>query len=445
MSLSDDKKSVFDKIRAFTSIKNEVKLPDTTNIMTSINNKKEPIPFLIDVLKVIAGTEVVQELIGKLFTNLLDEVEPKLKTGLNKQLVQSNAGNNLPTKFSQGYSIPLKTLDTYGKFKPNSNSTSGTEVNNLLFDNTVPNFDNTMRNAIVNSGTDTVFSNLVINYNANTDYVTLKPNSAVVDSTTTIGSWFGDFVNDAVIVNKKEFLTNTMNAVYGSITANQNKTVEQVFQEQQINKLLQQVAEDNDSFEISQDDLFALQAQAQALIDNTVYYNMGCGMIGADLPLSGMTDFVTKTSGLTDPFKMGNYVADTVTTSTNATPEVAAQNKTSIMDGFLQRLINALTQTLVQSVTTTPQIRALLAIMSAFENDGNVQLDNPQTDMKDMKVFISCLIKKVVIPMIVEFIFKLAISKLIDLLEPIILKIVMERIKTYVNIIKSLSIVSKVL
>src|ERR1035437_1625573 len=433
MGLIDDKKNVFTTIGAYTSLKQEKTLPDTTNSYPSINNKKDIVPFLLDVLKTVVGSEALKQLTGELFTNFIAGVEPQMKSSLTKQTVQYNAGDSLPTGFkTTGINVPVKDIDVYSTLKTDPNSAHGS----LLYDNTKPNFDSKARQAIQNAGTDTTYNNMIIKYNSSTDSFNFKP--TVASSSGTIGDWMGNYIKDTVVVDKKEFLTNTMNAVYGSVTTNQNKTVEQVYQELQINKLLEQlIDDDNDSFEISQNDYDALLQKAQALVDGVVYYDMGCGMIGAKLPFNDMTNLISQISGATDPFTVGNAVEATIDKSTTNVQATAAENKQTIKDGFFQKLIKAITLSLTQAVTTAPQIRTILAITSAFQNNGNVQLGKPKDDMKKNKIFIKCLTQDVM-RMIIKFIFGLVVAFLVALLTPIIKKIIREKINQYIGIIKSL-------
>src|ERR1035437_3766957 len=152
MGLIDDKKNVFTTIGAYTSLKQEKTLPDTTNSYPSVNNKKDIVPFLLDVLKVVVGSEALKQLTGELFTNLIAGVEPQMKSSLTKQTVQYNAGDSLPTGFkTTGINVPVKDIDVYSKLKTDPNSAHGS----LLYDNTKPNFFNKKKQKKKKKGTDT--------------------------------------------------------------------------------------------------------------------------------------------------------------------------------------------------------------------------------------------------------------------------------------------------
>ncbi len=434
MSLVDDKKNIFTTIGAYTSMQEQPNLPNNTNIFPSINNKKDVVSFLLDLLKVVVGSNALKDLTGKLFTDFIGNVEPQLKTALKKQTTQYNAGDSLPQYFkTNGVSVSAKNIDVYGKLKTNPNSDSGS----LLYDNSSPNFDSVAYQAISNDGTDIPYKNLLIKYNSNTDSFVFKSNPANTSSSATIGEWFGNFIDSTTIINKKEFMSTVMNSIYGSITATQNKTVEQVFNELKINKQLEQLNNDEqNSFEISESDYDELQQQAKGLVDGVVYYDMGCGLISASLSLDDLTTLINDISDSTDSFAVGNAIDSTIDSSAN-NQDVTNENRESIKDGFFQRLIKAISLALGQFMTTSPQARALLAIMSAFQNNGNPKTDDPVTDLKEFRIFIKCILREAA-KMINEFIFNLITSVLISLLTPIIKKIIKEKINQYVGIIKSL-------
>ena len=175
MGLIDDKHNIFTTIAAFTSFMQQNKLSDLTNLFPSVSNKKDIVPFLLDILKTVVGSEALKQLTGELFTNFIDGIEPKMKSVLTKQTVQYNAGDSLPTSFkTTGISIPVKNIDVYGKLKTDPASAHG----NLLYDNTKPNFDSKARQAIQNAGTDTTYNNMIINYNSTTDSFNIKPTVA---------------------------------------------------------------------------------------------------------------------------------------------------------------------------------------------------------------------------------------------------------------------------
>lgn len=433
MGLIDQKKDIFTTIGAYTSMMQQPKPTDTTNLFPSINNKKDIVPLLLDIMKVVVGTDALQQLTGQLFTKFVDTAEPVLKSAVKNQTVQSNSGNVIPDAFKNtgaGYNVPAKDIDIYGVLKVNPNSTNGS----MLFSSTPTDFNHTAYQAIVNNGTDTTFGNLIMRYNSATDSFNFR----AAGNNVQIGAFLDTFVGNMQMIDKKTFITNVMNGIYGTLQKNQNKTVEQIVQELQVNQLLEQLINDNDSFVILPQDLDAILTQAQQIAAGVIFYDMGCGVMAASLPLSGLTALIQSVSGSTDPFFVGNQVNATIAQSTSATPATSEANAQTVKDGFFQRLIKIITNTLAQAVCTTPQIRTLLGIISGFQNQGNVQIGNPKDDLKKFRIYLNCIINAAM-KMINKFIFDLVVVLLIKLLQPVIKTIIKEKINQYVAILRSLT------
>ena len=86
MCLIDDKKDIFSQIGAFVSIKEDIGIADGNESLASINNTKDIPPFLLDMLTVLVGSEVLKSTVGEVMTSYIRSVEPVLKTSLKKQL-----------------------------------------------------------------------------------------------------------------------------------------------------------------------------------------------------------------------------------------------------------------------------------------------------------------------------------------------------------------------
>ncbi|MFW6219881.1 MAG: hypothetical protein ACOC33_03495 [bacterium] len=434
MGLIDDKKNVFTTIGAFVSLREERDLPDNSNLFPSINNTDDPVSFLVDVLKVVIGSTALQNLTGELFTSFIDNSEPTLKSAVNKQVIDYNSGDALPSYFTNnGITIEASQIDIYGKIKidPNSN------IGNLSYDKTKPSFDKQLYTAIQNEGTDVQYNNVLINYNSSTDSFTFKPTTG--SQSDNIGTWFKNFVNNTTFINKNEFITNILNRIYGSVSKNENKTTEELYNELIIDEQINQVLNGDDSFNVDPKKFNDLRNRAKELSEGIVTYDMGCGLVQVELPLSDLSNTIESISGTTDPLDVGNQISNTVNDSFNQTGnnDVQNENEDAIKDGFFQKIINFLKIELAKILTTTPQIRFLLAISSAFQNNGTPLIGDPQNDLINFKTYIKCVISDA-IALLNEFIFNLIVGFLLDLLRPIINKILREKINQYLNVIRSL-------
>jgi len=432
MSLADNKKSVFTKIKAYNSIAATGKMPKQTNSYSSINNSKEVIPFLLDTLKCVAGTEALKILLGKMLTNMLKNVEPNLKTGIKKQFTQSNSDDELSNDFvTNGVSMSVKTIDTAGKLKisPTSTETGGNLIYASPNDN---NFDYKAHDAIRLEGTNINCNNMSIKYDSVNDGFNIKPN--INNNNLKVGTYFNNYIDKTQIINTQEIVSKTMDKIFGTLSKDQDKTEDEIYDELQIEKMLEQVINGDDSFEISPDVLGQLRQQATEIANGATSYDLGCGIMPVTLSIDTLNNIMTSISGSTNAFAVGNAIESALNDSIDDTDE----NKQTIKDNFLQKFINILVIKILHAVTTAPQIRVLMAIMGSLQNQGDILLSDAKADMKKWKIYIKCMAKDI-LKMVAEFIFNLAIGYLIKLLTPIIKKVGKEQITQFSNIIKSFS------
>ncbi|MFW6242696.1 MAG: hypothetical protein ACOC2W_00895 [bacterium] len=429
MGLIDDKREIFNSIGAFTSLSEQEDLPKRDDSLSSVNNSNDASSFMIDILKVTVGSVALKQLTGKLLTSFIDSTEPILKSSLKNRYKSSNSSLQLPNQFKNGIEIPAKNIDVRNKFKSNPNSSAG----DLLYSNSSNNFDNAAYDAIVNDGTEVSHNNLNIEYNADTENFKFSP----VNEDVSIDDWFNDYIDNTEIIDKKEFISKSLNSMFGSISSNENKTVEQIRNELEYDELLKKIIDGEDDLSINEDVLSDIHNQANNVKNGVIQYDMGCGFYNMSLPLSNMSDLVKNISGSTDPNEVSNLIEDSVVNNASGENNMLENNKESVKDSFFSRLISVIKRMFVDSIVLSPQARMLQGVFSAINNDGNVDISNPSEDLKNNKQFITCLTKDVT-NIINEFIFGLVKASLISLISPIIRKIVMEKINQYINIIKSL-------
>ena len=428
MSLSDDKRGVVNSIGAYNSMLQDPEPPDRTDSLSSMNNDDDSVPFLVDVIKVIAGSGTLVRLTGELLSNFLTESEPVLKESIKNQSIQENADDELPDYFKpsgDGINVPVENVDMYGKLKTDPNS----DVGVLLFGNEPNTFDKTLYDSIA-TGNQTTYGNLNVQYNDD-DTFTLKSTSA--DGS--IGDWFNDFVDNTSLINEDEFIVDVMDGIFGSVTTNQDKTEEEIFNQLKIDKLLENGVEGN-GFELSDEEIELLLRRANELKNGLYNIDLGCGVFAGELTLNGLSDFMNNISGSTDPNLIGEELDDVLEDVIDE--DVLNENKDTIKDGFFTTLIRRIRLALTKAIIATPFGRIFQALVSAFKNGGFPEISaNFQDDIDNFKVLIECVIKEI-IKNLNKFIYVLAIGLLIVLLKPVIKKITKERITNYVRVIKSL-------
>ncbi len=432
MSIADNKRSVFNTIGSYTSL-NEQKEPAKQNdTLSSINNKDDSTSFILDVMKVVAGTTAIKLAIGQMFSGLVKEIEPKLKTVLKKQFTQANANQEFSSTFkTNGVTTSVKSVDSKNKLKVNPNSSTGS----LIYGSPSTSFDGTAYDAIQNSGNFENYNNIMsIKYIESSDSFQIKPDLSTGNKN--IGEYFNTFIDDTEILNEKEIISSVMDGVYGTLANTENKTTEQIYNELVLEQSLKQVLEGNDSFEISPADNEKLLNKAREMAEGIINYDMGCGLLPASLNFDKFSELVSNISGSTDPYYIGNQLESTIDESSSS-PETSTENKETIKDGFFQLMINTFILKITEAVTSAPQILVLFAMMDALQGGTGVLSNNPTDTIKNFKICIKCLSKEIK-TFIAAFLFSLAVSYLIKLLKPIIKKVIKEKINQYIDVLKSL-------
>lgn len=430
MAIVNDKSDLMTSIGAYTVLANKKPAASTINLFSSINSKSEPIPFFLDLLKVLQGSDAVKKNCGEMVTNISTTAEPQLKKSISNQVIQPNANQPLPSSFvSNGYNMNMKNIDVYGKYKTNPNSTAGS----LLYNQQTPNFDTSMANAISAGGTNINHNNMILNYNSSTDSVNIKPQSSSMN----IGNFLSSIVSGMHIIDTKEFTTNVLNAIFGTITTSQNKTINQATIEMSVNNLLlKSIA--NEPLVINQSELNDINTQAQNLINGTNIISLCCGVITSSLPITGFTNVVSQISGSTSGFAISNALQNGLNQSLNNSGQasLANQNNQNINDSYFTNIINTIVLELTKAATSTPQIKVLKGLLSGFQNN-QPQFVDSVTDVKNNQTFINCMSKSSS-AIINEFLFNEIKKALVDLIVPIGKQIAQEKINNYITILKSL-------
>jgi len=438
MSIIDDKKNIFNQIKTYSTIGQTVNIPKNKNdLLDSINTKKNDITgFLIETLKTVAGSAALKELTGEILSTFLDDAEQTIKKSVKSQLTKFNTNIQLPTDFiNNGIEIKAPHIDLSDKLKVDPNS----DIGDLLYDKTNVNFDKISYDAIVADGSEKIYNNLKIKYDSVTNSFNYKPN--ISSPNINIGEWVGDYVDNTEFINKKEFTSNILNDLYGTISKKQNKNIESIIKELELNKLIDKIIEGDydDYIELSDNEIKLLHDKAKEIKNGVVSFDMGCGMIYAELSVSGLTDLISSISGSTNPFIIADNIDKTLNkTFENTKNDVNIKdNKTSINDNFFSNLIQYFKTEFSKIVAVSPQARMLLSITSSFENNGVPQIGDVKNDLNMFKNTIKCMIDDI-IKALFAFIFTIVIGFLMSLLQPIIKTIPKDKIVACTNILMSL-------
>jgi hypothetical protein len=429
MSLISDKKNILTQIGVLGSLGQKVELPKDTNTFGSLNNKKEPLPFLLDLLGQLKGSNAIAASMGQLLTGFVDQIEPQLKTSLKQQYTPFNSNENLPLPFfTNGYDVPMKSIDGSGKMKTNPNS----DIGSLMYGDNSNNFDRTGYNAISSAGSDVPYNNTTIRYNNGLDSMTVKPSGSGGQK---IGTFVTDYVDGMTLINKKEFNTAIINEVFGVGSKAQNKSLEEIMEDEKTDLLIDKLIAEED-LEFTDKEIADLEIAARNKLNGINSLDLGCGYFETNVDVARVNDLVSAVSGTTNPDKVVAEYDSLLKDSTGGA--ILGKDENTAKDNFFRRLIKAIQKFIVKAITIAPQVLLLKYIVMGFKNGNVITPTDVQTDLTRSQTVANCLctdvkstINKYYFDLIKQLLIKLAINAG--------KQIIREKLQGYSNILKSLT------
>jgi hypothetical protein len=428
MGLLNDKRNIFNEIGALSSIGESIDQEVPTNSFSSINNKREIIPFLLDLLSTLVGVQGIKKTVGQIFTDFARNVDPTLKQELVKQNIEFNSNEVLPPNFVNGYSVPVASIDTFGNLRTDPAS----DIGQLVYGNNPNNFDRKVYESLQAPATDITYGNLLINYDEFTDELTFKP----ANPTQTNGEFTTELIDNFQLIDPETFPTNIMNQLFGTVTSNQNKTQQTVIQEEKFSRTVQKIIDEEVNLTIPDTELEEIERISQDRVNGVNKVNVGCTLLDSSLTVEQLQELVNIASTSNDPLAVGNAFQDAVDGSFETTVNTT-QNENTVRDGFFKRLINAVVNAITTAMTGTPQARTLLFISSGLKNNDTPTISDPIDDLIRQRPLAQCY-ADIVKRSINEFIFNIIKTLLITIVAKVLQSIIREKIEAFINIIRSL-------
>lgn len=431
MGIIDDKQNILNEIGAIFSARENINLPFRENSLSSINNSREILPFIIDILTVVIGSQALQRTLGELFTNVFDTVEPATKDAIKNTSNSYNSSQTLPSSFNtSGYDIPLNAIDSNKKLQTDPNSNAGA----LLYGTTnVNTFDYKVYEAIQTPSTNVNYNNIIINYNETTDTINIKPQVP----SQTINTFITDYIDDSSILPRDAFVGDIINGIYGTLSSEQNLPLNDLILNEQIDSLIDKINAEEESLIFTQEEQEEFEQRAENKSKGVdIYMTSCCGVITASTTIeeiSGLTNIINNF----DPEIIGNGFSDLLDNSFPSDQTTSEEDNRTIKDAFFKRLIKLILNTLLKKTILTPEIRTFFIITEAFKNNNTVTPVDPLDFLRNNNNLIQCIRDKIR-EIIIQFLFELVKRELIKLVIPLTKRILIEKLNQYIGILRSL-------
>ena len=419
MDILNQKREIFGNIAAGKTLTEGLPQLRTTSSMPSINNDGDSIMLLCDLLKSLVGSEKMEEIVTDTLIYSINDIEKEIKKTLKlelKSIVSCGVNPSLPNYIkTTGIKFPVNKVDYFGLMFTNPRSVVGqlvyNDITSTLIDSS--DFNTFLYQTIQLDGSfetwpqfagssapilNVKFRSLASGGDPN-NTITVKSDPSFDGTLTDLNNQFIDSVK---IFNTEKIVSTVIDLIFGTISKNSNKSIKQLELEERINTVIKKLI-NIDSNTIIDDKTFAfsnLENQVNEFTANMrkkgeKQFDTSSKIISS-IPLDVLTSMNTN---------IGNAVNDIVkkeelTKSLKSMSDSVASNATENSDqkslklGFIQELINFLTQTIVMGILA-PKIITIFLINFKIIYGQNATFDDPIDFLKKNKNLIRSITKKI--------------------------------------------------
>lgn len=428
-AIIDDKRGIFNKLSVFTSLKEiELKPNNTFNSIATIDNIKDPLPFLLDLSTSLVGTDGLQDKFGLLFTQYIETYNVKVKDLFKKQFLSFNQNQDLPSDFvTKGINIPVSSLDDLNNLKTPKNDPIG----ELLYDDDKDNLITKLKNAINTAGNKVTFGNIEIIYNESSQSINIKPMANI-----SIGNFIIGFIDNFSGINQKEFVADILDKIYGLKSKLQDKTIPELNNENIIDICIDKLLNGDDLI-LTDADVLNVNNESEKIIKGSNVIDCDCGFINNNLDINKLKKLADKLNGNRNPTEVGNLMNQLFVDSLDENTDES--NITAIKDSFIKKIINEIKRRVLKDLLFSPEKKLIFELFNYFSNpliDEYVDKDILEY-IKANKNISECLVKEIASD-IIEYILNLIKSEILKITEPALKKIIKEKFNNYIIILNSL-------
>lgn len=420
MSLIGRKKNIFNTISSIKSFNENDRKVRTNDSLSSLNNKKDSLSFLLDLIFVLIGSGGFIKLIGGLFSNVFDEAQPQIQQQILNNLTTPLSNKLLSsTSFNNGLILPLSYIDIFNKLKTDPNSNIG----NVIYG--INSFDYNLYDAINNPNTDKIIDQIIVNYDDSSDTLSIR----AVNLNQTVFNFYEEYTN-GIIIDKNEFITNVVDSIFGIKTSSQNKTLNQISKEL-IVKLKIEKINNEEEISISPSELENIENNSKRLKNGVSEIDLGCGIYKSSITIDDLSSLINNiNSENVDQNIISNEFSNLFDKSFNI------NNNDTAKDNFSKKIISGFELELTKSFFLNPKT-LIINYINQFIVDGEIN-NNVDNIIEDNKKTIGCISTKTK-EIVNKHIFNLVKSELNNLIKPFMKMIVKEKINQYIGILRSLT------
>ena len=427
MAIKDQKAEIFGKLAAQKTLATGYPRIDLTESMPSLSNSTNGQDFLIDLLKVLVGNELLLECIVDILTVSLDEVEIEVKKAIKENLKgMVNCGNDpsIPDFFkhpniipgSQGITLDLKSLDFANLMKINPLSDLGKQVYHDRFAGlNSSDFNTFLFSTIQDDGTPHDWGSTttpldIVNIEFNSvgaplnNQLTVYASSDYSDFPTnkkTLTDFNNDFVDSIDLFDDGNIIGKIMEYIFGSISVSVNKTSEQLAKEAEIDAIIDNIinAEDDD---IIDDSYFTFTNEETNLqLEDAQFKSKGivklrtCGNVESSVPAATIGVLIDDYNNATTLVEQKEVLTKGLSNIGDiAGDNVSKKDKYNVKINIFERVLKAIMLNLVSDIIS-PKMLIIFAINHKIVNGQSATFSGPVDFIIQNKEFFRSIVKSI--------------------------------------------------
>lgn len=451
MSIIKQKKEIFGNIAALKTLNGGLPNLSLSNSISSINNGKSSMNFLMDLLKSLDGLEEIQNILVNILTFELDKIEANIKSELKLQVkgfVNCGINPSIPNFLlhgSTGVQLEVRKIDINDIFLIDPNSDLGV----MFYNDVVGGINSTDFNTFLSKtiqdpnsvkswGASTMGTNILSvefqdigSPNNNVIKVTASPEYSSGNKTLT--DLNNDYIDSVKLFNTKELVPNIIDSVFGTISSTINKSRESIEKEVRFETIINSIINTNDDDEIT-DNYFEFDAitnkEVEKMVNNKkegkIKLNINEG-VSSTIPVKELRATSTALEAASgSPTQTKQVLSSKLDTLSNFSAENANgldrfNVKMDFIEVILKKLMNAISNTLFG-----PKMIFLLAWNHQIVHGLGSTFEDPEDFMKQNKVLMRAVLNSVR-DAIIQIILKIVLEKITKLVSQNIQTILTEK------------------
>lgn len=499
MGFIDDKSNLFGEIAVIRSI--EENFPELNKAQSSFNSVKSKsgnlIPFMLDLLKELAGNEVKES-----FNRILLKVtaiEKDMKEEIIRSLTE-NGNFSLSAATQNVTSQPIlktdiKNIDLQGTLKINPNEGLGKNYygkdtlsqsqtftaatnNSYSVNASAPpsDFSRFLYN-IKESGSGNWRDLLLFTYDKD---VPVGNNGTAFTDTLTVylsntlngrklDSFLREFLDSITMLDLSLVVSTILDILFGAVSSltdagyewlnNQlkiNKTVDKIINKESLANEDEPIIYDNSFFDFSKSELDEIDRKLDGIVNGVNLVDLGCGFGENFIDLDDMEDSINRLNDIRPSYVKSSLTEFTNKLIKNSTVGVSEDNRITVETNIISEILNALpgllygftmkpsnillyqiAESLINGGINEPQIDGIYSGVSfEVENGNNSTKSSTDVFMQKFKKPVSCMVKKIY-SIILKILFELVKAEILKRVPILFKKIAEDQRDNYLAVSKT--------